>query len=1421
MKKMKKRILSIILLAVFSLTSLMSPAIVGAAENDAGMQIIASDDFSDGMSGWGNQYGDDFFVLGEKLNVSSDGGRFMSTAVASDISLDNCEVEFDMNIKSGSGYFAVLPRYMDETTFYAIKFYPGSNKIVLHKRVNGGSYTDIKTVKYSIDTNKDYRVRLSLSGIKLGIYIDGGLVLSAEDYSIPSGRLALGASEASASVDNILVYRLKEVNYEENVVVKEPQKLYVAVDGDDKNGDGSEGNPYATIAKAKSEAVRLNNKNNPVDVIFKEGIYRQSSTLQFTDADSGTAGAPIRFVAEAGAEVIFTGAKAVDTSKFEPVDEATAERLRQNVRGKVLKVDLGRQGFKSSGLNFTTGDRVVVGQRIKPLNITLNHELQSIARWPNSGYVEVTDCDNSKPPKIFYTNNIPTRWANAKNFFIDGYLYHDWAPEWALVDSVDTLTNSINFKNKTSYGVRVGGKWAAVNLLEELDIPGEWYIDFDTMTMYYYPPHDLTEDDLLEIGTSTGYLVNMNGVSNIEFDGIHFTMAGGANGTGIIITGGSKNIVLKDCTVDNVTRHGIRILADDITVDGCTISHTGESGVHIEKCGNTETLEEGNVIVKNCDISHPSLYAGGNGTAGLTTAAASHGATVINNVIHNCNNSAIRYHGTGHRFAYNEFYNVMVEAADAGAIYTGRNWTYYGNVAEYNLFHDLGQKVNTTQYSAASMFWDDLNNGGEFSHNITVLDGGVKKRGVSMGGGSDNIIMGNTTVGAEVGVSANDRKTTVGYEAWETYANGTLKYNIRPVKSAPYVAKYPKMGTILDRIKENDGVFIRENVVTDNLHVDCETPLNLSENMTKDSDIARNIELNDVNDIFVNPADLDYRVKKSAKAQYGISGEILDEDFDINSIGIQGEGKRVMEDSKMAFNMLYPHNGDTSVTLDRVDLAWSKAYLADRYTYTVAEDPEFTKIVAQDDTIKTSAQIKGLLAGKTYYWKVTAHNLSRQYGCDIPAPEGVWSFTIDANAPLDLTGLKQSVSNAQTVVKTLKESGNPGDYRVGSVKAIKEKIRKGQSYLELTTGDQNVIDEAAFEINRSITNLEGYINPGYTTLDVSASAPWVTNKSVAEKTKITKENGQIRIDVGAKSEISLNETLSNYNVMCFKTKVDNFDNKAWFAYGLRALSTETNIYSQNAYYILIKEGVFELQKAGEIYKTAPNNGKFKAGQWHDIKFGSITTENGINMYFELDGEVIFDYLDKSSPQKRPGMFAIYASTASNVIELAPADNVPAGVYTFSDAILREISTDAAAGDTLGVDSDGYSERGTWNDNTVLKGENDSPVRSGSGSFTTATWTMNVGKNGNGKLYKVYYYHIPSETGDKNVKVKLSGYNGEYNTTVDMSQGTAGWVELGTFSFMDADYNGRLEISFDSSGEGEVNVSNVKFELANGGEDLLK
>ena len=52
-------------------------------------------------------------------------------------------------------------------------------------------------------------------------------------------------------------------------------------------------------------------------------------------------------------------------------------------------------------------------------------------------------------------------------------------------------------------------RWMGVNLLCELDAPGEYYIDAAAETIYLYPPAPLAEDDVVMLGYQPDAIVNI------------------------------------------------------------------------------------------------------------------------------------------------------------------------------------------------------------------------------------------------------------------------------------------------------------------------------------------------------------------------------------------------------------------------------------------------------------------------------------------------------------------------------------------------------------------------------------------------------------------------------------------------------------------------------------------------------------------------------------------------------------------------------------------------------------------------------------------------------------------------------------------------------------------------------------------------
>jgi hypothetical protein len=59
--------------------------------------------------------------------------------------------------------------------------------------------------------------------------------------------------------------------------------------------------------------------------------------------------------------------------------------------------------------------------------------------------------------------------------------------------------------------------------------------------------------------------------------------------------------------------------------------------------------------------------------------------------------------GNDHTIRGNHFHDLVYGGADAGAIYSGRDWTYRGQMIEHNLFENISKPWPVTQYCSSSV----------------------------------------------------------------------------------------------------------------------------------------------------------------------------------------------------------------------------------------------------------------------------------------------------------------------------------------------------------------------------------------------------------------------------------------------------------------------------------------------------------------------------------------------------------------------------------------------------------------------------------------------------------------------------------------------------------------------------------------------
>jgi hypothetical protein len=506
-----------------------------------------------------------------------------------------------------------------------------------------------------------------------------------------------------------------------------PVTIYVAPNGDDGDSGGLD-TPLATFTRARHLVRELKEKaTTPVTVFFRSGTYYLNATVEFTPKDSGSREAGVTYAAYPGEKAVLSGAIPLT--------------LAWNPHRGSIQVASVPEGLDFDQL-FIAGARQM---RARFPNVDPDHPLMG-----DSGYVNAIGGDNEKR-EVYYDPQTFTsrRWAHPEEAIVHIFPSHYWHNAQFRINDIDWNRGAIalgeggwqtheflapnNFSGNSRYFID--------NVFEELDTPGEWYLDRREGLLYCIPPEGVdlgsarVEVPLLET------LVRLTGskerpVAHLSFKGFRITHTKttfmeqyevpstgdwGIRRGGAILFEGAEDCAVEDSFFDSVGGNALFVSNHNrrINISGNTFARTGDSAVCLcgknnmverewicEYCGTSRPWSFKEVedypaecTVSNNEMHHIGVY--GKQTAGVFMSISRHNL-IDHNHIHHMPRSGICINDPfwgGHVVEYNDIHETVLESDDHGPFNSwGRGHYWCLAINRIEVSHPAGDVKRDSRY---------------------------------------------------------------------------------------------------------------------------------------------------------------------------------------------------------------------------------------------------------------------------------------------------------------------------------------------------------------------------------------------------------------------------------------------------------------------------------------------------------------------------------------------------------------------------------------------------------------------------------------------------------------------------------------------------------------------------------------------------
>ena len=479
--------------------------------------------------------------------------------------------------------------------------------------------------------------------------------------------------------------------------------LYISPDGNDfwsgrspiAAKDANDG-PYASLDRVQAEVRRLragmHGSTDSITVWLRGGTYYLACPLTFTTQDSGTVQGSVIYRNYGNEHPVIAGGTPVNSFQMD--------------RGGIYEADLSAQGMVGTEFwqLFYKGKRQILARypNYDPQNPVGGGWAYVAGKWC-SMYASISAENSQSKRQLPVKSGDFHVWKHPQDGQVVIFARFNYWNDVVPVADADPHSRRLLLANDCSYAIRPGDRYYVQNVREELDVPGEWFLDRRTQVLYFWPPDPMTVNSVV-LARLPHLVVFKPGTQNITVQGLTLTMCVG----NVVEMDHSTNCQIKACTIQEAGGYS----GDAVHIEGgvsnavagCDIHDVGRDGIYLNG-GEQATLTPAHNRADNNVI----FQVGRDYKQGVGVEVHGVGNRLSHNLIFHTPRFGILFSGNRHILEYNHIHHVNLETQDGGAIYTGgRDWLgSYGCVIRYNYIHDsagFGQAEDGRWQSPAYAF---------------------------------------------------------------------------------------------------------------------------------------------------------------------------------------------------------------------------------------------------------------------------------------------------------------------------------------------------------------------------------------------------------------------------------------------------------------------------------------------------------------------------------------------------------------------------------------------------------------------------------------------------------------------------------------------------------------------------------------------